>query len=79
MHPSLPDFYTVTTSAGEGGSVSESQEVPRGSTATFYIAANEGYYISDVYVDGTSVGPVTSYTFEDIDSDHTIMASFGKE
>ncbi len=79
LHPSLPDFYTVTTSAGEGGSVSESQEVPRGSTATFYIAANEGYYISDVYVDGTSVGPVTSYTFEDIDSDHTIMASFGKE
>lgn len=76
LHPALPDNYMVTTSAGEGGSVSASQEVPRGSTATFYIQANEGYYISDVYIDGTSVGAVSSYTFEDIGADHTIMASF---
>lgn len=78
LHPELPDSYVVSTSAGEGGSVSPSQEVPRGATATFYIQANDGYYISDVYVDGTSVGAVSSYTFEDIDGDHTIMASFGQ-
>lgn len=78
LHPELPDGYMVSTSAGAGGSVSPSQEVPRGATATFYIQANDGYYISDVYVDGISVGAVSSYTFDDIDSDHTIMASFGQ-
>jgi hypothetical protein len=35
-----------------------------------------GYQIEDVVVDGISVGPVSTYTFYNINSDHTISVSF---
>ena len=43
---------------------------------TFTITANEGYVISDVLVDGKSVGAVSSYTFEKVNGRHTIEAKF---
>lgn len=70
--------HTITASAGTGGSISPSGtiEVNHGSTQTYTIATNSGYGISDVLVDGISVGAVTSYTFEGISSAHTISVSF---
>ncbi|MCM8768898.1 MAG: hypothetical protein NC911_04350, partial [Candidatus Omnitrophica bacterium] len=70
--------YTITANAGSGGSISPSGQiiVNEGQNQTFNIAANQGYQISDVLVDGVSVGPVTSYTFYSVTSDHTISASF---
>ena len=70
--------YTITASAGTGGSISPSGAITvnYGSSKSFTITANAGYKISSVTVDGSSVGAVSSYTFSNVTSNHTINASF---
>ena len=70
--------YTITASAGAGGSIdpSGSVSVTSGSDKTFAITADEGYKIADVLVDGESVGAVNEYTFENVRAKHTIEAWF---
>lgn len=69
--------YTITATAGTGGSISPSTtQVYKGGSQTFAITANNGYRISDVLVDGTSVGAVSTYTFNNVIADHTISATF---
>ncbi|MFR6394777.1 MAG: choice-of-anchor J domain-containing protein [Oscillospiraceae bacterium] len=70
--------YTITATAGEGGSITPAGEVSvkEGASQTFAIAAQEGYAIADVLVDGQSVGTVDSYTFENVTANHTIAAVF---
>ena len=70
--------YTVSASAGEGGSISPSGKtsVDKGDDLTFAITPDEGYVVDDVLVDGVSVGSVTSYTLRDVAKSHTISASF---
>ena len=72
--------YTITASAGEGGSITPAGavSVKEGASQTFAIAAQEGYAIADVLVDGQSVGAVDSYTFENVTANHTIAALFTK-
>lgn len=72
--------YTITASAGEGGSISPSGtvRVARGSDRSFTISAEDGYEISDVFVDSESIGAVSSYTFENVRADHTIEAVFSE-
>ncbi len=71
--------YTITAEAGEGGTISpESARVKSGEDQTFTIAADEGYEIADVLVDGESVGAVSTYTFENVKAKHTISAEFKK-
>ncbi len=74
----IPKNYTITATAGTGGSISPvgAVEVKRGDNQTFSINPNSGYEISDVVVDGESEGPVSSYRFSSVGSDHTIEASF---
>lgn len=74
----VDDNYTITASAGNGGSITPSGAVTvaAGSSATFDITPATGYVIADVEVDGASVGAVSSYTFEDIAANHTIEATF---
>lgn len=76
--------YTITASVAEGeqGTISPSGtvEVEEGSSKTFEIKPNEGYAVKDVVVDGKSVGPRTTYTFEEVLANgHTITATFEKE
>ncbi len=73
-----PLTETITATAGQNGAIFPAGEVsvPRGSTLTFSITPNEGYHITDVLVDGVSVGAVSSYSFTDIASPHTIEAFF---
>mgnify|MGYP000182727316 CR=1 FL=1 len=70
--------YTVSASAGEGGSISPSGKtsVDKGDDLTFAITPDEGYVVDDVLVDGVSVGSVTSYTLRDVAKSHTISVSF---
>ena len=68
--------YTVTTSAGTGGSISPSGTVNCGTSQTFTITPNIYYYIVDVQVDGVSNGPLASYTFVNVSSNHTLSATF---
>jgi len=58
--------YTITASAGTGGSISPTGTVTvnSGASQTFAITPNSGYQISAVTVDGVSVGAVSSYTFD---------------
>ncbi|HEX2925601.1 MAG TPA: S-layer homology domain-containing protein, partial [Ruminiclostridium sp.] len=71
--------YTITVLAGEGGSISpDSSIVGMGNSKIFTIKANDGYTISDVQVDGKSVGAVSSYTFSGVTAAHTIKAVFAK-
>ena len=73
--------YTVSASAGEGGSISPSGKtsVDKGDDLTFAITPDEGYVVDDVLVDGVSVGSVTSYTLRDVAKSHTISASFAPD
>jgi hypothetical protein len=73
--------YTITPSSGVNGSVSPSvpQVVVQGSDVPFMIHADPGFHISDVLVDSVSVGPVGSYTFTNVQADHTISASFAAD
>ena len=70
--------YTITASAGAGGTISDagSTTLTEGSDKTYAITANEGYAIADVLVNGTSVGAVSTYTFEDLRADATIEVRF---
>jgi hypothetical protein len=70
--------YTVTPAVGDHGSIlpSDAQIVSYGDSQTFTINANTGYRIADVLVDGTSVGPVASYTFPNVITNHTIAVTF---
>ena len=69
---------TITASAGTGGTITPSGAVSvyYGTNQTFTITNNTGYYISGVVVDGSPVGAVTTYTFTNVISAHTIAASF---
>jgi len=70
--------YTITASAGTGGTISPSGAVTvtKGTNRTFTITPNSGYSISGVTVDGSSVGTVGTYTFSNVTANHTISASF---
>lgn len=70
--------YTITASAGTGGTITPNGavSVSKGSNKTFAIAASAGYKISAVTVDGVSQGAITSYTFTNVTANHTISASF---
>jgi len=70
--------YTITPNAGSHGTISPStqQKVVAGGSQIFAISANTGYVISDVLVDGASVGSVKSYTFENVQANHRIRATF---
>jgi uncharacterized repeat protein (TIGR02543 family) len=70
--------YTITASAGTGGSISPSGAVGvnDGASQAFTITAGACYAIADVLVDGVSAGAIASYTFNNVTADHTIAASF---
>ncbi|MBS4028932.1 MAG: InlB B-repeat-containing protein [Ignavibacteriales bacterium] len=70
--------YTITATAGENGTIEPSGEVEvtYGNDQTFAITPSEGYQVDDVLVDNNSVGAVGSYTFENVNADHSIAASF---
>ncbi|MGC9342375.1 MAG: SGNH/GDSL hydrolase family protein [Bacteroidales bacterium] len=73
-----PVSYTIVASAGPNGSINPngSVAVDHGSDQSFTIAADEGYEINDVMVDGVSQGDISSYTFSGVTEDHSIEASF---
>jgi len=78
-----PSSYTttahiITASAGANGSIAPSGEVGviNGANQSFTITADTNYHISDVTVDGSSVGAVATYDFKNVTADHTISATF---
>ena len=70
--------YTITATAGANGSISPSGDttVAQGANQTYTITANSGYHIKDVKVNGSSVGAVATYTFDDVAANATITVEF---
>jgi len=73
--------YTITASAGSYGSISPqgTAQVTRGSGQTYTMTPYQGYEVSDVRVDGVSVGSVTTYRFTNVQANHTISVGFQAE
>jgi uncharacterized delta-60 repeat protein len=70
--------FIISASASGGGSIN-----PAGATTVFYGGSIEyiftpetGYQVADVIVNGQSIGPITSYLFEDISENQTIQVIF---
>ena len=70
--------FMITATAGTGGSITPggAVAVACGTDKAFTIAANSGYAIADVLVDGSSVGAAVSHTFTNVQAAHTIAAAF---
>jgi hypothetical protein len=71
--------HTITPSTGPGGYVGPS--LPQvvndgGDSITFTAYPNPGYHVENLFVDGVSVGAVSTYKFYSVTTDHTITASF---
>ena len=73
-------YYTIEATAGAGGSISPSGSVSvrEGRDQTFTITPDKGYAVSNVKIDGKSIGAVKSYTFESVSRTHTIEVIFIK-
>ena len=73
-------FYTITVTAGKGGTISPSGSVRvrEGGSLTLTITPDKGYVVSNVKVDGKSVGAVKSYTLTNVMGSHTITVTFRK-
>ncbi len=73
--------YKITTSVNykTRGTITAACSVEENGTKTITAEAKEGYYLSDLKVDGKSVGEKYSYSFKNIDKDHEVKAYFQKE
>ncbi|MBI5376937.1 MAG: hypothetical protein HZA77_16005 [Candidatus Schekmanbacteria bacterium] len=78
---STPQTFTITASAGSGGSIAPKGQVKvnSGESTTFTITPKKGYKISKVKVDGVSSDGSETYTFTNITKNHTISATFEKK
>jgi hypothetical protein len=71
------DTYTITASAGSGGSISPgTTTLSYGGRQTFTITPAANHNIKAVLVDGVSAGPAASYTFNNVVINHSIAAAF---
>jgi hypothetical protein len=71
-------LHTINATAGNQGSITPEGgvNVPEGGSQSFTITPDDGLFVSDVLVDGLSVGPVSSYAFDNVTAGHTIDAYF---
>jgi len=69
---------TVMATTDSNGTISPSGAVGANYEAnqTFTIIPNTSYKVSDVLVDGVSQGAISSYTFTNVTTDHTISVIF---
>lgn len=73
-----PTSKVIHATAGANGSIAPGGDVSVniGANQTFTITADTGYEIEDVDVDGASQGAISTYTFTNVQEDHTIEATF---
>lgn len=74
----LEQHYTITALSGTGGRLSPAGQTAcaAGSQKTWHILPNDRAIIRQVWVDDQAIGAVQTYTFSDIQADHTIRAEF---
>ena len=71
-------YFTISASSGENGNISPEGEISvrEGDDIFFNFTSDDHYLIDKVIVNGTSVGNPSNFTFNDVDSDHTIEVEF---
>lgn len=72
-------YYTIGAAvSSSNGTITPggNSKVAEGAGLLYAITPRSGYVIQDVYVDGKSVGAVSSYRFTDVRAEHTISADF---
>jgi|WetSurMetagenome_2_1015567.scaffolds.fasta_scaffold00011_27 hypothetical protein len=74
----IPKVNAITATTGTGGTITPSGtvSVADGGSQAYTITPASYYQISDVLVDGVSVGAVSGYTFSNVTANHTISATF---
>ncbi len=72
------DAYTITATAGANGQIKPSGaiSVSPGGSQVFTMSPAGGFYVQNVMVDGNSLGAKSSYTFDNVNQDHTISVIF---
>jgi hypothetical protein len=72
------NIFTIISSASGGGHIVPEGEtiVNAGDQQSYIMKANAGFEVSDVIVDGTSIGVVQEYTFYNVMAGHTIHVDF---
>ena len=75
------DVRYIDAFANNGGVISPEgrTNLTSGDSMTYSITPFSGYHISDVTVDGQSVGAVDSYTFDNVTDNHTIAVTFARD
>ena len=73
---SITSFISAYAEAGGSITPSGAVNVPLGGNQTFDITADANCHIEDVFVDDTSVGAVSQYTFTNVQTIHSIRAIF---
>jgi len=73
---SSPSFIITVAQTAHGTINPGTTNVFPAGTQPFTISPDTGYRVADVLVDGISVGAVTSYTFVNVNADHTLTATF---
>ncbi|HEX9778759.1 MAG TPA: putative Ig domain-containing protein [Geopsychrobacteraceae bacterium] len=70
--------WMISATAGAGGVITPAGTslLDYGGAQLYAMSAAAGYYLSDVLVDGSSVGAVAEYAFVAVDSHHRIEARF---
>jgi PKD repeat protein len=70
--------FSITASSGANGNVTPYGVTPvnEGGNQAYAIAPSTGYHVGNVLIDGVSNGTISSYTFWNVQADHTISATF---
>ncbi|PID39922.1 MAG: hypothetical protein CR984_05880 [Proteobacteria bacterium] len=73
-----PVTYTINANAGANGSITPAGDanVVQGASKSYTIQPDDGYHVSNVFVDGDSKGAIHKYAFSNVSADHSIHASF---
>lgn len=73
-------MYAISIEAHEGGSTNPSQRIyvsAEQNSPVIQFIPDAGYRVADVIIDGTSIGTVGSYLFENVTANHTVKVVFG--
>lgn len=76
-----PKTYTITaTASSENGTITPAGKstVKEGEAILYTMTPKAGYAVSNVYVDGKSVGWMNSFNFTDVRENHTISVDFAE-
>jgi len=84
QYNSLSSYFKINVAQTTGGTIiavpsgstGPTVQVLKNSSLTFYIIPDAGYKVDNVEVDGGSIGHPSTYTFTDVQGDHSITATF---